>query len=343
MWYDRPAMTSPAPSVQCDRLGRAALWQAELACALDDPRELCRRLGLPPALASDPGDFGVRVPESFLARIPPGNPADPLLRQVLPLAEEHAAVPGFTPDPLGESALAGDTWVLSKYANRSLIVTPGPCGVHCRFCFRRHFRPTDTTRCEGELDRAVALLAADRSLHEVILSGGDPLGLDDALLGRLLERLAAVAHLRRLRIHTRFPIVIPRRVNAELVARLRSTRLTTAVAVHVNHPAEIDSDVAAALGILIDAGVPVLSQTVLLAGVNDNVETLAALLERLIDLRVTPYYLHQLDPVAGAAHFQVPEPTGVRLIQELRARLPGYAVPRYVREVPGQPAKQVLA
>jgi len=186
-------------------------------------------------------------------------------------------------------------------------------------------------------------VARDPSIHEVILSGGDPLVLDDELLADLAGRVAAIRHVRRLRLHTRVPIVIPQRVTAELLRWLRATRLAPVVVVHVNHPAEIDGPVAAALGRLVDAGVPVLSQSVLLCGINDRVDVLAELFERLVDLRVMPYYLHQLDRVAGAAHFEVPEATGRELINKLRAWLPGYAVPRYVRETPGEANKRPLA
>jgi len=194
----------------------------------------------------------------------------------------------------------------------------------------------------GDWRPAVERIAAEGSIREVILSGGDPLTVDDSRLARLARRLADVPHLRRLRVHTRLPIVVPQRVTEELLAWLRGTRLTAVLVLHVNHPAEIDTPVAAALGRLVDAGVPVLSQSVLLRGVNDRVDVLAELCERLVDLRVMPYYLHQLDRVAGAAQFEVPEATGVELLRQLRARLPGYAVPRYVQEVPGRPNKVVL-
>jgi len=193
------------------------------------------------------------------------------------------------------------------------------------------------------LDFILAAIKAESSLHEVVLSGGDPLTLEDVALGRIVDRLAAIPHVQRIRIHTRLPIMIPQRVGDEMLAWARHPRLTVIVVVHVNHPAEIDAPVAAALARLADAGVPLLSQSVLLRGVNDRVEVLAELCERLVNLRVMPYYLHQLDRVAGAAHFEVPEQTGVEIVRQLRARLPGYAVPRYVRETAGEPSKRVLA
>ena len=193
---------------------------------------------------------------------------------------------------------------------------------------------------EGFWGPAVQKIAADGSLDEVILSGGDPLMLPDATLARLIGKLAAIPHLRRLRVHSRLPIVVPQRVTDGLVSLIRRIRLPLIMVVHVNHPAEIDGDVAEALGRLVDAGIPVLSQSVLLRGVNDRADVLAELCRRLMDLHVMPYYLHQLDPVAGAAHFEVPIRTGMALMAELRARLPGYGVPRYVRETPGGTSKE---
>jgi len=198
---------------------------------------------------------------------------------------------------------------------------------------------------ESPVHRAAALesIAADRSVREVILSGGDPLMLSDAALAQLTAQLAEIPHLRRLRVHSRLPIVLPQRVTAKLTNLLRGGRLAPVLVAHVNHPAEIDQAVADALGRLVDAGIPVLSQSVLLRGVNDRADILAALFQRLVELRVMPYYLHQLDPVAGAAHFQVSEATGAALVAELRDRLSGYAVPRYVRETPGAAHKTILA
>jgi EF-P beta-lysylation protein EpmB len=317
-------------------------WRAELAGAVRDGAELCRLVGLPGALAAAPGAWPVLVPWPYLARIRHGDPQDPLLRQVLPRSEESESPSGYSTDPLGEAVATAALGVLWKYQGRSLIVATDRCGVHCRFCFRRHFPfpslPPDLAAWEPALKQ----IAREPSLHEVILSGGDPLVLDDDRLDELLDRLADIVHLRRVRIHSRMPIVIPSRVTSKLVDLLARTRLTPIMVIHANHPAEIDRSVADALGRLVDAGIPVLSQTVLLREVNDQSDVLAELFERLVDLRVMPYYLHQLDRVAGAAHFEVAEEEGRRLVESLRARLPGYAVPRYVREVPGAPGKVPL-
>ena len=322
-------------------------WQAALADAVRDPAELCRLLRLDPSLAAAAAGaaeaFALLVPRPFVERITPGDPRDPLLLQVLPQAAELTPTPGFSADPLGEAAMADPLGRLSKYPGRSLIVATGRCGVHCRYCFRRHYPYGQNDAGPTRWDELVRAVSADRSLDEVILSGGDPLTLDDGRLAELAEQLAAIPHLRRLRVHSRMPVVIPQRVTQGLLKVLRGTRLTPIVVLQVNHPAEIDDAVAAATARLVDAGVPVLSQSVLLRGVNDSADVLAELCRRLIDLRVMPYYLHQLDRVAGAAAFEVPESTGAALIDQLRRRLPGYAVPRYVRETPKASCKRPLA
>ena len=322
-------------------------WQTVLAEAVTDPEELCRLLDLPAELAqaarpAAPG-FRMLVPRPYLDRIRPGDSNDPLLRQVLPIAAELQVVEGFSRDPLCETAASPTPGLLAKYRSRSLIVTTGRCGVHCRFCFRRHHPTPSAAGKIHRLEEAFHHLSQDPSVHEVILSGGDPLTLDDEVLGQLANRFAEFDHIHRLRLHTRMPIVIPQRVTGDLLAWCHATRLTVIMVIHVNHPAEIDGTVAAALGRLVDAGIPVLSQSVLLRGVNDRCDVLAELFECLADLRVLPYYLHQLDRVAGAAHFEVAESVGIGLVEELRTRLPGYAVPRYVRDIPGNRSKQVLA
>lgn len=335
------------PSGGVPAVPSCADWQAVLADAVRDPAELCRLLKLDGSLAGAAGraaeGFPLLVPRTFLDRIRPGDPEDPLLVQVLPRTAELAEIPGYRTDPLGEAGAACGGGLLQKYRGRCLMVTTPLCAVHCRFCFRRHFPFQASLGLPANWRPAIERIAAEASIREVILSGGDPLALPDGQLARLAGRLGRIPHLKRLRLHTRLPVMIPQRVTDDLLAWIRGTRLTTVVVIHVNHPAEIDQSVAAALGRLVDAGVPLLSQSVLLREVNDRIEVLADLCQRLIDLRVMPYYLHQLDPVAGAAHFEVPVATGVRLIEQLRARLPGYAVPRYVRETPGGSSKTVLA
>jgi EF-P beta-lysylation protein EpmB len=273
----------------------------------------------------------------------PGKLDDPLLRQVLPLGDELEAVPGFERDAVGDQQAVKSAGLLQKYEGRALLITTGACAVHCRYCFRRHYPYSTGPRSVDDWEPALDLLRADETIDEVLLSGGDPLTLVDDMLAELGERLAAIPHLKRLRIHTRLPIMIPERVNAELLSWLRGTRLTPIMVVHANHAQEIDEEVAASLSRLVDAGIPVLNQSVLLRGVNDSAAALVDLSRRLVDLRVMPYYLHQLDRVAGAAHFEARVERGLQIIAEMREQLPGYAVPRYVQEIAGEPHKRVLA
>jgi EF-P beta-lysylation protein EpmB len=272
-----------------------------------------------------------------------GNAADPLLRQVLPLADELDSPPEFIADPVSDASAILTAGLLQKYRGRALLITTGACAIHCRYCFRREYPYSESPRSPADWQPAIDQLAADPTIDEAILSGGDPLTLVDTHLADLAERLARVKHLRRLRIHTRLPIMIPSRVNGDLVAWLRGTRLAPIFVIHTNHPQEIDGAVAAALARLADAGIPLLNQAVLLRGVNDTADALTGLSRRLIDLRVMPYYLHQLDRVRGAAHFEVPISRGIELIEAMRRALPGYAVPRYVQEVAGEAHKRILA
>ncbi|HEY1786110.1 MAG TPA: EF-P beta-lysylation protein EpmB [Pirellulales bacterium] len=322
-------------------------WQQAMKDAVRDPVELCRLVGLPPqyheAARQAARDFTLFVPRRWIAQMRYGDTRDPLLLQVLPLAEELSWPADFTADPVGDRLAGRKPGLLSKYSGRVLLVTTGVCAVHCRYCFRRHFPYAEAPRGRGAWRPALDEIEQDPTLSEVILSGGDPLTLVDDVLAELVAELAKIGHLRRLRIHTRLPILIPERVTDALLAWLRGTRLTPVVVVHVNHAVELDDAVREALARLADAGVPLLNQTVLLRGINDQLETLVELSERLIDCRVMPYYLHQLDRVAGAAHFEVAEATGRRLIDQMRARLPGYAVPRYVREEPGADYKVGLS
>ena len=337
-------VTGPARSVRADL--PAESWRAALKTAVRDPVRLCRLLGLPHQLeeAAERASqtFPVFAPLGYIARIKRGDPLDPLLRQILPLADELAESPTFTQDPVGDETAKRSPGLLQKYHGRALMIATGACAVHCRYCFRRHFSYGENRPSAPLWEQAVAAVAADASLEEIVLSGGDPLTLTDNQLADLAGQLAAIPHLRRLRIHTRLPVVIPARVTPALIDWLRGTRLVPVLVIHANHPQELDQDVAAALARLADAGVPLLNQSVLLRGVNDDAETLIGLSRKLLDCRVMPYYLHQLDRVAGAVHFEVEVDRGLAIIATMRARLPGYAVPRYVRELAGQPSKVVL-
>ena len=327
--------------------GHPATWQGALAGAVTDPAELVALLGLDPALVAPAragaARFGLRVPRGFVARMRRGDPADPLLRQVLPLGAELDEVAGFGADPVGDLASAVAPGVLHKYQGRALVVAPGACAVNCRYCFRREFPYAEQSAGAGRWRDAVAALAADPSIEEVILSGGDPLSLGNERLADLLAALESLPQLRRLRIHTRLPVVLPERVDTGLLELLAATRLRQVVVIHANHAAEIDAAVEAALAALARGGATLLNQSVLLAGVNDSADVLAALSERLFAAGVLPYYLHLLDRVRGAAHFEVAEPVAVGLIEALRRRLPGYLVPRLVREAAGAGSKTPVA
>jgi EF-P beta-lysylation protein EpmB len=322
-------------------------WTDELAAAVTNPHELLARLELSlddPQLPLDDldcaSDFPMRVPLPFVERMRHGDPDDPLLRQVLPRRVERVSMPGWVADPLAEAAATRAPGLIQKYHGRVLLIATPVCAVHCRYCFRREF-PYDAHQ-HAVTSEHLAIIEQDPTISEVILSGGDPLMLKDVPLERLVNRLEAMPQLRRLRIHTRLPVVIPARVTLTLCDLLRRTRFATTLVLHVNHPNEIAGEFPDALAALAAAGITLLNQSVLLAGVNDTVEVLDALSQRLFEHRVLPYYLHLPDRVAGTHHFDVTEARGRMLVDALSRRLPGYLVPRLAREVPGAPAKQIL-
>jgi EF-P beta-lysylation protein EpmB len=268
-----------------------------------------------------------------------GDPRDPLLLQVLPQAEEVGVHEGYSTDPLDESRYLAAPGLVQKYAGRALLLVTGGCAVNCRYCFRRAFPYAESGATRRGVEAALDAIVEDPSLTEVILSGGDPLLADDDTLAGIIGRLERIPHVARLRIHTRLPVVLPSRVDSGLLGVLAATRLSRVVVIHANHPAELDTAVADAVGRLARLPAIVLNQSVLLAGVNDSVAVLRGLSERLVTIGVVPYYLHVLDRVQGAAHFDVPESVALDLHRELTAILPGYAVPKLVREIPGEPAK----
>jgi EF-P beta-lysylation protein EpmB len=323
------------------------VWLRTVADSIREPSALYDALGLQPAgvaaAATAAEQFACRLPRRLLDCIAPGVADDPVLRQFLPSAAELGENPGFTTDPVGDAAAARATGLLQKYPGRALLITTGACAVHCRYCFRRHFPYADHRAGRDAWQGALAALAGATDVSEIILSGGDPLMLADERLAWLWRQLAAMPHLRRLRVHTRMPVVVPDRVTDELVELLGRPRFATSVVVHVNHPNELREDAVAAVRRLRDAGVTLLNQSVLLQGVNDDAEALCRLSEDLYAAGVLPYYLHLLDPVAGAAHFAVGEARASELVRCLRSRLPGYLVPRLVREKAGAPAKETLA
>ncbi len=314
--------------------------------SLTDPASLVRRLRLPDdahaSVAAASERFALKLPEHLAQALEGRGADDPLVRQFLPSADELVEREGFVSDPVGDHAVLRAPGLLHKYRGRALVVATAACPVHCRYCFRREY-PYAEASAANHWPEVLDALAGDPSIVEVILSGGDPLSLPNRTLARMVTSLEALPHLTRLRVHTRFPTTSPARVDDELCALLAQTRFAPVVVVlHVNHARELDPDVAAAVRRLRATGATLLSQSVLLRGVNDDADTLAALSERLGALGVVPYYLHLLDRVRGAGHFEVPETESVALVQQLTARLPGYLVPRLVREVAGEPAKTLI-
>ncbi len=320
----------------------APAWQRALADAIRDAGALQAFLGLDGAPAGDAG-FPVRVPLGYARRMRPGDPADPLLAQVLPSAAEGHEVPGYGSDPVGDGDAMMRPGVLHKYTGRVLLVTTGACGVHCRYCFRREFPYADANPRPDDWRAAIDYIARDDSIEEVILSGGDPLSLPDPKLAGLVARIEAIPHVHTLRLHTRMPVVLPERVDDALLGWLAHTRLATVVVLHANHGNEIDATVDAACRRLAGCGAVLLNQAVLLRGVNDAAGALTGLSRRLFASGVLPYYLHVLDPVRGAAAFAVDRDRARRLVADVAARLPGYLVPRLVAEEPGRPGKTPLA
>ncbi|QSX78042.1 EF-P beta-lysylation protein EpmB [Agrilutibacter solisilvae] len=335
-----------APAEGASPPSAGARWQRLWREAIRDPRELLDLLGLDPAAlgvdAAAAAQFPLRVPRAFVARMRAGDPHDPLLRQVLPLGEELQPMPGFSLDAVGDSAARAGDGVIRKYQGRALLITTGSCAVNCRYCFRRHFPYAQETAAAGQWAQAVSLIAEDPSIDEVILSGGDPWSLATPKLAELTRALARIPHLRRLRIHTRLPVVLPERVDEELLGWLGALPWPVTVVLHANHAREFDASVDEACRRLRSAGAVLLNQAVLLRGVNDSVEALAELCERGFQAGVLPYYLHQLDRVQGAAHFEVSDDRARQLHTTLASRLSGYLVPRLVREVPGDPGKRPL-
>lgn len=322
-------------------------WQQELADAVRDPRELFELLDLDPQLLAAAltahGNFAVRVPRPYLARMRRGDIDDPLLRQVLPDGRELENVPGYVSDPLGEQHTNPVPGLIHKYRSRVLLIVSPVCAINCRYCFRRDFAYDENRPTRAQWQPALDYIAARPEINEVIYSGGDPLATNDRQLLQLTTQIAAIPHVRRLRVHTRLPVVIPSRIDATCLEWLTTTRLSPLVVLHINHPNEIADDVCDAVRRLSNTGITVLNQSVLLTGVNDNEQTLIGLSEKLFEAGIMPYYLHLLDPVAGAAHFDVPSARARALYRSLLAALPGYLVPRLVREKPGASSKTPLA
>ncbi|PPD50212.1 MAG: EF-P beta-lysylation protein EpmB [Methylobacter sp.] len=321
-------------------------WQQQLSEAFNSIEDLCHYLHLPidalPVSNVAATNFPIRVPLSFAACMEKGNPDDPLLKQVLPTQEELIAYPGFNNDPVGDLQATAQTGVIHKYHGRVLLINTGSCAINCRYCFRRNFPYSELQLSKQSELAAINYIRQDRSLSEVILSGGDPLLLNDARLAKLLEQLDGIEHIKRIRIHSRLPIVLPARITDEFIKTLQKSSKQIVMVVHCNHANEINDRVITAFNTLKGHSITLFNQSVLLKGVNDQVDTLCALSEKLFHHGVIPYYLHLLDKAAGTGHFEVAETQAVELIKEVQATLPGYLVPKLVKEVAGQHSKQIV-
>jgi EF-P beta-lysylation protein EpmB len=326
-------------------------WQEQVSQSIRDPKKLLEWLDLDKkTIESLLGgslkanyNFKLKVPYAYLRRIKKGDPNDPLLRQILPSKEELYAAPGYTKDPLGENKTNLIPGLVHKYEGRILLIVSSNCAVNCRYCFRRSFPYQDNKLGMREWQQALEYINKNKTITEVIFSGGDPLSISDTQLLWLTEEIAKIPHVQRLRVHTRLPVVIPDRITEDCLLWLTSTRLLTSLVIHSNHPKELDDTVESALKNLSEAGVILLNQTVLLAGINDSINILQELSERLYQMKVLPYYLHQLDKVEGASHFEVRDEVAKKLLVGLTAKLPGYLVPKLVREIAGMPSKVPLS
>lgn len=321
-------------------------WQEQLADLVTDPLQLLQMLDLDAeavgyseqALQS----FPLRVTRAYAARMQKGNAGDPLLLQVLPHHQETLAWSGFSDDPVGESRANPVKGLLHKYHGRVLLIATQSCAINCRYCFRRHFPYADNRAGRKQWQDALQYIEADNTIEEVILSGGDPMATSNTYLSWLVESVAAISHVKRIRFHTRLPLVLPDRIDRPLQQLLESLSQQVIIVIHANHPREFDDSVDQACRRLRESGAQLLNQSVLLQGINDTTEVLAELSERLLAAGVLPYYLHLLDKVSGAGHFATSLEHARTLIAELQARLPGYLVPRLVCEEPDKPGKVPL-
>jgi len=321
---------------------RPADWQFELANAITSVDELLYELELEQLENKIVRNsaFRLLVPRAYVKKMQKGNADDPLLMQVLPVTAENT-LSGFT-DPVGDLNAMATPGLLHKYQGRALLVTTGACAIHCRYCFRRHFPYSDSNPRKNEWKQALDYLHTHDDIQEVILSGGDPLLLDNAKLAQLFTALEHIPHIQWLRIHTRLPVVLPSRIDDELITLLHKLRFRISFVIHANHANELMTDELEALQRLSSSGITLLNQSVLLKGVNDCTTSLAALSKRLYEAGVLPYYLHMPDPVQGAMHFDVPQYRAIEILNTLKNELPGYLLPRLVREIQGEASKTAI-
>ncbi len=321
-------------------------WQQLLSHTINDPEQLIKLLELPhdylQGAQTGDAEFSLKVPTPYLNKIKKGDINDPLLRQILPIEAEAQQIPGYVTDPLAEMSANHHEGLIHKYKGRVLIILTGACAINCRYCFRRHFPYQENKLGPKQWQQVLKYLNDDESISEVIFSGGDPLATSDNRLAQMITDLEKIPHLTRLRIHTRLPIVLPQRITPEFTSILENSRFDTVMVLHANHPNEIDNETGRITSQLKSANVTVLNQSVLLKGVNDCVETLKTLSEKLFHAGILPYYLFTLDPVQGAAHFNVDDKQAIQLFGELQTLLPGYLLPKLAREIPERPSKTLL-
>mgnify|MGYP005987475193 CR=1 FL=1 len=317
-------------------------WQKELANVITDPKILLELLDIPAEKYQQHFSarklFPVRVPRPLLLRMTKGDINDPILKQVMPLDSEFSITDGYSQDPLAEHDTVAPG-LLHKYKHRVLMMVKSGCAINCRYCFRRHFPYADNSPNKVKWQQALDYIEQHKEISEVIFSGGDPLMASDEHLQWLINAIEHIPHVKRLRIHTRLPIVIPQRITPALVNALTDTRLKSTIVFHINHANEIDQHVSNAIKPLIAANIPLFNQSVLLKGINDDADVLAALCERVFDIGIQPYYLHLFDKVQGVAHFDVCEKEAKKIILQLMAILPGYLMPKFVREIAGEANK----
>lgn len=320
-------------------------WLQELAEGLNSPEELLHFVGLSPLVYQADNQarklFSVRVPKQFAQKMRKNDPNDPLLLQAMANRAEFDEVEGFIKDPLDEQQAAAPN-ILHKYHNRLLFMLKNSCAINCRYCFRRHFPYEAVKNGKRIWQQGLAYIAEHTELEEIILSGGDPLMAKDEELDWFLTQLEQIPHIQYLRIHTRLPVVIPSRITTYLCERLAKSRFKVVLVTHINHPNEIDEELAEALKLLIQAKVTLLNQSVLLKGINDNAMVLKTLSDKLFSVGILPYYLHLLDKVKGASHFYLPDEQAKAIYQQLQKITAGYLVPKLVREIGGEPNKTLI-
>jgi EF-P beta-lysylation protein EpmB len=321
-------------------------WKAELSNCIRSIDQLLQLLGLNSKdIAASPiasQDFPIKVPQHYAQLMEYGNPQDPLLKQVLPIEAELYQDPNFTTDPVNESEYNPVPGIVHKYRNRVLMIISPNCAINCRYCFRRHFPYQENRQSKQQWLQALDYLRIRPEINEVIYSGGDPLAANDNFLGWLTEQIESIKHIKRLRIHSRLPVVIPTRVDSQLLDWLGNTRLKPTMVLHINHANEIDSKLCQAVDQLKAIDITILNQSVLLKGVNDSSEQLIALSEKLFDAGIMPYYLHMLDPVQGASHFDLPEDQALKIFSKMQAELPGFLMPKLVQERAGETSKSLI-